>query len=196
MHKHREGKKRMRMEWNLTAPVDIHGLCCHASSHSPRGLGKGQNEIQWFWVIVLYSCSWNFTLAACAVIGFFKVTWHLTIKQFPPQKNWIFKLGIILTQLGLTTLVKRARISNPSLKALLQRLVAYPATGKLHLLQMYYAVTAKKCAKKAWCVHVQSCCFADLNLLLSWRSRCAVDDGNHNSARVSLKVEKRLKFHF
>ncbi|XP_044170538.1 sideroflexin-5-like isoform X1 [Acropora muricata] len=31
--------------------------------------------------------------------------------------------------LGLTTLVKRARISNPSMKALLQQLVAYPATA-------------------------------------------------------------------
>ena len=39
--------------------------------------------------------------------------------------------------------MKRARISNPSLKALLQRLVAYPATGKFHSLQMYYAVFMK-----------------------------------------------------
>ena len=39
--------------------------------------------------------------------------------------------------------MKRAKISNPSLKALLQRLVAYPATGKFHLLQMYYAVFMK-----------------------------------------------------
>lgn len=35
--------------------------------------------------------------------------------------------------LGLTTLVKRARISNPSLKALLQRLVAYPATATANI---------------------------------------------------------------
>ncbi|XP_067037758.1 sideroflexin-5-like isoform X2 [Acropora muricata] len=33
------------------------------------------------------------------------------------------------SKLGLTTLVKRARISNPSMKALLQQLVAYPATA-------------------------------------------------------------------
>ena len=68
----------------------------------------------------------------------------------PPKKkknnnnNFLtWDLGIFLTQLGLTTLVKRARISNPSLKALLQRLVAYPATGKFRLLQMYYAVFMK-----------------------------------------------------
>ena len=76
---------------------------------------------------------------------------HMTSNNetVPPSKKFNINLESFLTQLGLTTLVKRARISNPSLKALLQRLVAYPATGKLHLLQMYYAVTAKKCAKKA-----------------------------------------------
>ncbi|XP_068708837.1 sideroflexin-5-like isoform X2 [Montipora foliosa] len=37
------------------------------------------------------------------------------------------------SKLGLTTLVKRARISNPSLKALLQRLVAYPATATANI---------------------------------------------------------------
>lgn len=35
--------------------------------------------------------------------------------------------------LGLTTLVKRTRISNPSLRALLQRLVAYPATATANI---------------------------------------------------------------
>lgn len=35
--------------------------------------------------------------------------------------------------LGLTTLVKRAKISNPSMKALLQRLVAYPATATANI---------------------------------------------------------------
>ncbi|CAH3139708.1 unnamed protein product [Pocillopora meandrina] len=35
--------------------------------------------------------------------------------------------------LGLTTLVKRAKISNPSMKALLQRLIAYPATATANI---------------------------------------------------------------
>ena len=86
--------------WNeisLAALIDIHGLCCHASSRSPWGLEKAQNEIEWFWVIVLYSCSWNFTLAASVLIGFFKVTWHLTVKQFPAKKIKLTRdLGIFL----------------------------------------------------------------------------------------------------
>ncbi|KAK2572232.1 Sideroflexin-5 [Acropora cervicornis] len=40
---------------------------------------------------------------------------------------------VIFWQLGLTTLVKRARISNPSMKALLQQLVAYPATATANI---------------------------------------------------------------
>ncbi|RMX47467.1 hypothetical protein pdam_00002114 [Pocillopora damicornis] len=65
--------------------------------------------------------------------------------------------------LGLTTLVKRAKISNLSMKALLQRLVAYPATGIVDVqffllsgsvLCVYLRVLACLCVRIRACVRM------------------------------------------
>ena len=54
------------------------------------------------------------------------------------------------------------------------------------------AVTAKKCIKKS-VIHVQSCCFANLNLLLFCRPRCLRYLFNVETGNVDLTFESTTK---
>ena len=72
----------------------------------------------------------HFTSSTTAVqIWIISYILHKKCYSFPPLNQ---PLNVLFLKLGLTTLVKRAKISNSSIKALLQRLVAYPATGKIN----------------------------------------------------------------